>query len=152
ELAAAAEDEDVRFEDDALTPALPRVSPPEGADRISDPGDAPEISAEDMVAEEAAPARGKVPVELPPMRPRASSVNSFTTPSQAPRHPVPAGPIRVPPMGPPLVIVPPQLGNMGPQPTESIGPRRKGRLWWEDLFNDDYLRTMEKVTDAQVRR
>jgi SAM-dependent methyltransferase len=39
---------------------------------------------------------------------------------------------------------------MGPQAAESTGPRRKGRLWWEDLFNDDYLRTMEKVTDAQI--
>jgi ubiquinone/menaquinone biosynthesis C-methylase UbiE len=154
ELAAAAEDEDVRFEDDALTPALPRVgaSPSAETERISDPGEAPEISAEDLVAEEAAPARAKVPVELPPMRPRASSVNSFTTPSQAPPPPVTARPIPVPPMRPPLVIVPPQLGNLGPQPSESIGPRRKGRLWWEDLFNDDYLRTMEKVTDAHVRR
>ena len=59
-----------------------------------------------------------------------------------------AGP--VPPSRPPLVIVPPHVGSMAPQTSESIGPRRKGRLWWEDLFNDDYLRTMEKVTDAQI--
>jgi ubiquinone/menaquinone biosynthesis C-methylase UbiE len=154
ELAAAADDEDVRFEDEVPTPALPQVSAsaPAETERISDPGDAPEISAEDMVAEEAAPAPVKAPVELPPMRPRASSVNSFTTPSQVPPPPVTARPIPAPPMRPPLVIVPPQLGNMGPQPNESIGPRRKGRLWWEDLFNDDYLRTMEKVTDAQIAR
>jgi SAM-dependent methyltransferase len=41
---------------------------------------------------------------------------------------------------------------MGPQSTESSGLRRKGRLWWEDLFNDDYVRTMEKLTDAQIAR
>jgi ubiquinone/menaquinone biosynthesis C-methylase UbiE len=152
ELAAAAEDEDVRFEDDALTPALPRVDVSAAAEteRISDPGDAPEISPEDMVAEEAAPAPVRAPVELPPMRPRASSVNSFATPSQAPPPPVTVKPIPIPPTRPPLVIVPPHVGSMGPATNESIGPRRKGRLWWEDLFNDDYLRTMEKVTDEQI--
>jgi SAM-dependent methyltransferase len=152
ELAAAAEEEEVRFEDDALTPALPRVdvSPPAETERISDPGDAPEISAEDMVAEEAAPAPARVPVELPPMRPRAPSHNAHPSQSSLPPPAVTAKPIPVPPIRPPLVIVPPHVGSMGPQTSESIGPRRKGRLWWEELFNDDYLRTMEKVTDAQV--
>jgi SAM-dependent methyltransferase len=50
----------------------------------------------------------------------------------------------------PLVIVPPHVGNMGPQSADNLGLRRKGRLWWEELFNDDYVRTMEKLTDAQV--
>jgi SAM-dependent methyltransferase len=153
ELAASADAEDVRFEDDALTPALPRVdvSPPPDTERRSDPGDAPEISAEDMVAEEAAPAPVRVPVELPPMRPRAPSHNSYASQSALPPPPVTVKPVLpVLPSRPPLVIVPPHVGNMGPQISESMGPRRKGRLWWEDLFNDDYLRTMEKVTDAQV--
>jgi SAM-dependent methyltransferase len=146
QLAASAEAEDVRFEDDALTPALPRVDVPE---RRSDPGDAPEISAEDLVAEEAAPA--PLRVELPPMRPRASSHNSYASQSPLPPPPVvSAKPVPVLPSRPPLVIVPPHVGSMGPQINESMGPRRKGRLWWEELFNDDYLRTMEKVTDAQV--
>jgi SAM-dependent methyltransferase len=151
ELAASAMEEDVRFEDDALTPALPKVdlSPAPETERRSDPGDAPEISAEDMVAVEAAPSPVRAPVELPPMRPRASSHSSLM--SQAPLPPpATARPIPVPPLRAPLVIVPPHVGSMGPQTNDSIGPRRKGRLWWEELFNDDYLRTMEKVTDAQV--
>jgi SAM-dependent methyltransferase len=151
DLAASAEAEEVRFEDDALTPTLPRVdaSPAPDSERRSDPGDAPEVSAEDMVAVEAAPVPARAPVELPPMRARTPSHNSqlpLPAPS-ASAKPIPALPSR-----PPLVIVPPHVGSMAPQTSESIGPRRKGRLWWEDLFNDDYLRTMEKVTDAQIGR
>ncbi len=149
ELAASAVEEDVRFEDEALTPALPRVdlSPAPETERRSDPGDAPEISAEDLVAVEAMPSPVRAPVELPPMR---SRVPSQSQQSPLPPSPVTAKPIPIPPLRPPLVIVPPHVGSMGPQAAESMGPRRKGRLWWEDLFNDDYLRTMEKVTDAQI--
>jgi SAM-dependent methyltransferase len=32
----------------------------------------------------------------------------------------------------------------------SAAARRKARPWWEDLFNDDFIRTMAKVTDAQI--
>lgn len=33
---------------------------------------------------------------------------------------------------------------------ETPGPKKKGKPWWEELFNDDFLRTMEKLTDAQI--
>ena len=156
ELGVSGGDEDVRFEDDALTPALPRValSPSPETERRSDPGDAPEISAEDMVAVEAAPSPLRAPVDLPPMRARAPSHQSHVPHLPQSQLPLPptavVRPIPVPPIRPPLVIVPPHVGNMAPQTSDSIGPRRKGRLWWEDLFNDDYLRTMEKITDAQI--
>ena len=42
--------------------------------------------------------------------------------------------------------------RMAPQSDTSPGSRRKGRLWWEDLFNDDYLRACEKLTDEQIAR
>jgi SAM-dependent methyltransferase len=90
-------------------------------ERRSDPGDAPEISAEDLVAVAA----------LPPL------------PRLAKKSP--------PPPRPPLVIIPPHVGTFAPPP-ESVGTRRKGRLWWEELFNDDYVRTMEKITDEQIAR
>ena len=38
------------------------------------------------------------------------------------------------------------------QNAEPAGGRRKARLWWEELFNDDYLRTMERITDAQIAK
>jgi SAM-dependent methyltransferase len=49
------------------------------------------------------------------------------------------------------VIVPPHVGSVpAPQSPDSVGQRRKPRLWWEDLFNDDYMRAMERLTDAQM--
>jgi SAM-dependent methyltransferase len=51
---------------------------------------------------------------------------------------------------PPLVIVPPHIGVAAPQPGDGSGLRRKGRFWWEELFNDDYIRTMTKISDDQI--
>jgi SAM-dependent methyltransferase len=87
--------------------------------------DAPEVSPEDLVAVESMPAR--------------TSVRPVPPPKKAPPKP-------------PLVIVPPNLGSLVAQPVDSPGSKRKGRLWWEDFFNDDYVRTMEKITDAQILR
>ena len=42
------------------------------------------------------------------------------------------------------------MGSVAPQNREGSGLRRKGRFWWEDLFNDDYLRATERVTDQQL--
>jgi SAM-dependent methyltransferase len=124
--------EEVRFEEDAPTPALPPVmaqpeidEPEIDEGRRSEPGDAPEISPEDLVAVESVPARTSVRPVLPPKK----------TPPK-----------------PPLVIVPPHVGALVAQSVDTPGSRRKGRLWWEDFFNDDYVRTMEKITDAQIGR
>jgi len=137
-----AEEEEVAFEDEGLTPALPRAAAVEvvaPSDRSTDPGDATELSNDDVVAVEAVPMR-RVLHDVPPMRPPLPSQPSA----------VPAPPKT--PSKPPLVIVPPHVASVRPQIVESIGPRRKGRFWWEELFNDDYLRTMEKLTDKQVAR
>jgi SAM-dependent methyltransferase len=51
----------------------------------------------------------------------------------------------------PLVFVPP-VGALAPPPmTESAAARKKTRPWWEELFNDDFIRTMAKVSDNQIR-
>jgi len=142
------EGEEVSFDDDAPTPAAPPVitamSSPAGpsSERRSDPG--AEIEAEDVVDVEAR-LPPKPPASLPPMRPRLKSKPS--TPPAAPA----AKPAPLPPK-PPLVIVPPHVGTVALQPAEASGLRRKGRLWWEELFNDDYLRTCEKLTDEQIAR
>jgi SAM-dependent methyltransferase len=104
-------------------------APSATGERASDPGS--EVDAEDMVAEEP-PLAAKA---LPP------PVKKATAPAPAPAKP-------------PLVIVPPHMGTIAPQrhETEGSGLRRKGRLWWEDLFNDDFLRTSEKLTDEQIAR
>jgi SAM-dependent methyltransferase len=127
------EDEEVRFDDD--------IAP---ADRRSEPGD--EITPEEVV-EEAPRPHADVP-PMPSMRPRLTSTPPVPPPAKRPAVPPPSGPSSKPP----LVIVPPHVGAVAPQSSESSGLRRKGRLWWEDLFNDDYLRTCEKLTDEQIVR
>jgi SAM-dependent methyltransferase len=150
------DDIEVRFDDDASGPTS-IATPPHvlgDGDRRSEPGDAPEVAAEDVMTVEpplaqvaplpppvsqAAPSPPPVSqaAPLPPMRPRA--------PSQ-PLNPPAARPSR-----PPLVIVPPHVGSVpAPQSPDSAGQRRKPRLWWEDLFNDDYMRAMERLTDGQM--
>src|ERR1019366_1769946 len=114
---ADADDEEVRFDDDVPTPALPRVEvAPASDERRSDPGDAPEISPEDMVAVEAAPPV-RAALDLPPMRARLPSQPGVELPpirshlQPQPIAPPPAKP--APPLRTPLVIVPPHVGNMG---------------------------------------
>jgi len=141
------EGEDIRFDDDvpplSAAPLTPRMegapASAGGSDRMSDPG--AEISADDVVAVEPV-LPPKAPASLPPMRPRLQS----QPPSPVPRRS--AQPL--PPLKAPLVIVPPHVGTVAPQQAEGSGLRRKGRLWWEDLFNDDYLRTCEKLTEEQI--
>jgi SAM-dependent methyltransferase len=91
----------------------------------------------------------KAPTTLPPVRPRLhSQPPSVQLPPAAKKTsaPTPA------PVKAPLVIVPPHVGTVAPQSAEGSGLRRKGRLWWEDLFNDDYLRACERLTDEQIAR
>jgi SAM-dependent methyltransferase len=171
------EGEEVRFDDDESNPNGSTM------DRTSEPGEAAELSVEDMVSVESAPSavqqqpkqgaaspahppKGLVQVKqasppssaggpaiagtgaaaLPPMRPKAQSIPSMPPP--APLSKV-TTPITTPAQTqrPPLVIVPPHAG-VAPQSADAS--RRKARPWWEDLFNDDYIRTMAKITDDQI--
>jgi len=69
-----------------------------------------------------------------------------TAPSPAAQPPPPS------PRPPPLLLVPGLASPLAPPPVNeaSAAARRKARPWWEDLFNDDFIRTMAKVTDAQI--
>ncbi len=110
--------------------------------RLSEPGEVAEVEPEDVVSVESAPAKvksGKAQSVRPP------------APSSAPKakaaKPVP--PLPVP--KPPLVIVPSPSPIAPPPMTEAAAAvRRRARPWWEDLFNDDFIRTMAKITDAQI--
>lgn len=45
------------------------------------------------------------------------------------------------------------LPALAPPPmSEAAVNRKKTRPWWEDLFNDDFIRTMAKITDLDVVR
>jgi SAM-dependent methyltransferase len=141
---ASAEDIPV---DEASTPSStlpPQAAPKSDGERRSDPGEG-EIAAEDLVTLDATPSPPIVVASLPPMRPRLTS--NPTAPPLS-KKPLPV-PLR---SKPPLVIVPPHMGSLAPQPPEGSGLRRKGRSWWEELFNDDYLRAAERITDEQLVR
>ena len=167
------EGEEVRFDEDEATPIASAM------DRTSESGDAAEISAEDMVSVESVPSakqltkqgapapaqppKGLVQAKqasppasaggatsaatstsasgaLPPMRAKAASIPPPAPPAKS------ASAAQTP--RPPLVIVPPHVG-VAPVSGDASA-RRKARPWWEDLFNDDYIRTMAKITDDQI--
>ena len=67
---------------------------------------------------------------------------------------------KVPPPPPPPRASSPQLFERGREGAPLLAPlsfteaptvaKKKSKPWWEELFNDDFLRTMEKLTDAQI--
>ncbi len=78
------------------------------------------------------------------------------TASQAPSPPSPAVTAAAPPPAQsvkprPMVIVP-VASPLAPPPMgdAASSSRRRTRPWWEELFNDDFIRTMAKITDAQI--
>lgn len=47
----------------------------------------------------------------------------------------------------------PGVGALAPPAmSDAAAHRKKTRPWWEDLFNDDFIRTMAKITDADISR
>lgn len=150
----------------ATTPHLPRVYDSEeikideSGDRISDTPEV-EVSPEDLVSVESLPA-GALPAQPTATQLMAGapapSRPQITTPSQPPvaPAPTPAGGVAAVPAAArkatagPIVFVPP-VGGLAPPPmTESAAARKKTRPWWEELFNDDYIRTMAKVSEPQI--
>lgn len=74
-------------------------------------------------------------------------------PPPAPSAPAPSGP------SPATEAASPQMAArrqstpvaLAPPPmTDNAANRKKTRPWWEELFNDDFIRTMAKITDAQI--
>ena len=147
-------------------PATTKSAPPSGEgtegesrERRSDPGGYPELFVEDLEAVEPVPKKPVVP-SVPPTLPRAVSQPTPTVePPRALSSPPPPPPLPpkssappVPRPRPPLVIVPPHMGKVVAPSGDGTSSQRKGRLWWEDLFNDDYLRAAERIEDAQIAR
>jgi len=131
----------------------------------------PEIEVDDVLVVEE-------PVALPPVRPRASSVPQglppmrppYTTPMSIGMESIPPdpgsssnGPSTIP-QAPPAVHSAPQLHQVlaeggprvgAPQATASVAElkpdgKKRTKPWWEELFNDDFLRTIGTITDAEI--
>jgi SAM-dependent methyltransferase len=146
-------DEDV---DSAPPPAAPTVAdeitlesvPP--PPRSSESGELAEVQPEDVVSIESPPLRGLTQKAVSP----PPSVSPAVSKPQGPTAPG-TSPAALPPRSlrpPPLLLVPGLASPLAPPPMNeaSAASRRKARPWWEDLFNDDFIRTMAKVTDAQI--
>lgn len=92
----------------------------------------------------------------PAVQPPAPQVQAPQPPSQTQSDQGPAAgtPMarRQQPAGGPFGFMP-QVGALAPPPmNEAAANRKKTRPWWEDLFNDDFIRTMAKITDADIAR
>lgn len=92
-----------------------------------------------------APSAPKVPVA--PVSPIASVAPPPKTPSNPPVVPARSSPSLE------ASAVAPSIGALSPPPmSEAAAHRKKGKPWWEDLFNDDFIRTQSKVTDGDIAR
>jgi SAM-dependent methyltransferase len=156
---------EVQFEDEPMTP------------RPSEPDT--EIAPEDMVSVESAPSPSKgVSPPQPPVQVQSTQpvpVRTFTAGAPLPLPGTsaaaaaaanaasarPGGSLPPPPkggggaQGKARMIVPTAVASpLAPPPmsdTQPIG-RRKARPWWEELFNDDFIRTMAKISDEQIAK
>jgi SAM-dependent methyltransferase len=139
--------------------------------RPSEPGDLPEVGPEDFVSIESVPARAVNKPQAPPppvsnkalassgANPTAKALGTTgpnATPPGVP-HPSPSKPPAAgpppppPPPKPPLLLVPTLASPLAPPPmNEAAATRKRARPWWEELFNDDFIRTMAKITDTQI--
>jgi len=88
------------------------------------------------------------------MRPGAASLPSAVPPPVAPAAPAaPQGPASVAPAPTPAARPPSVPSPLAPAPMGDVPVQRKRvRPWWEELFNDDFLRTLPPVTDEQIGR
>jgi SAM-dependent methyltransferase len=128
---------------------------PAGANPAAKPAPTASALMASAAAPAPAPSRPQVttPSQPPPVAPAAPPATatpvSKTSPLISPPAAAPA-PTALQKGSGPIVFVPP-VGALAPPPmTDSAAARKKTRPWWEELFNDDYIRTMAKVTDAQI--
>ncbi len=114
------------------------------------PGSESEISPEDVMSVESAP----VPVKLRGAPPPPGSGKSLSSTGPNPAGPkIPSRPPPTPQIPrPPLLLVPGSASPLAPPPMNeaAAAARKRARPWWEDLFNDDFIRTMAKLTDAHI--
>jgi len=130
------------------TQQMPRPSPEPLAGRDGGP---PESESEpddfEVIEEQAAPAQPSARAAPPPpppktARPVTSPGGPSTPPASAPVTP------------PPVAAAPPPVRE--PAPSHPVlhdeGGVKKPRPWWEDLFGDDYLRTLDRLDAKHVKR
>jgi SAM-dependent methyltransferase len=131
----------------SLPPMRPRLASVPGAPPVpAPPAKASRPAAQAMptatVKTSTVPEQGPTPPKPPPVMTTAT-VKTSTVPEHAPPPPKPRPMLIVPPASP---LAPPPMNEAG------AASRKRVRPWWEELFNDDFIRTMAKITDAQIAR
>ncbi|WP_437762598.1 methyltransferase domain-containing protein [Sorangium sp. So ce764] len=136
---------------------LEEVEPERDAE-LADPGSTAQTDPH------AAQPKKPPPPPLPPRRPRAQALASpdlATFTSSVPPPPVSAPPVSAPPSpsepSAPARPAAPAAAPAAKQVEHDSGPStepaaRRKRPWWEELFGDDFLRTLDKIDSKVVRR
>lgn len=81
------------------------------------------------------------------MPPPPPSVVPLSAPAVPPPTPVVPPPTPVVPPSPPAA---PKLVEARPSP-KPPADKKRGRPWWEEMFDDDYLRSIKQPTAAQIK-
>lgn len=124
---------------DELDIPIDEASIEEEPQRISDGGEALELDAADMLAVDSAP---DIPAKPRGKFDSIPAIGLESAPDVAQIADADGSADQPPP-------APPAAG----QPTSAQAQSaRRGKLWWEELFNDDYIRTMRVLSDAQVAK
>ncbi len=119
-----------------------------------------EVEVDDLVSVESLPkpAPPPPPKKEPahrapaPSTPTATALMAGATPQVPPVKPLPP-PVSPPAKRPQVPLIVPPVGGLAPPPmTEAAANKKKIRPWWEELFNDDFIRTMAKISDRQISR
>jgi SAM-dependent methyltransferase len=164
--AIAADDDDEETVDRGAAPTL-RTEEIESipddeieADRISDISSEVAASNDEIpvVVSDSTPPPAKKPPPPPPKRPASldgapASLDKPPVAAAAPEPP-PAPPAAppAPPAAPPAPPAAPPPARPLAQTVDITGGKKRQKPWWEEIFSDDYLRTMEKVEPKIIRK
>jgi SAM-dependent methyltransferase len=154
----------------ARTDEIEPIHVDEVEERISDfdiapPGD---LSSVEVPVDLDEP-RPKKPPPPPPKRPNSVELppSSSASPSAAraadatpPPGPdgasvsKPPGPVATPPPPAPLAApaAPPAAAAPAAAPTTDLTGKKRQKSWWEEVFSDDYIRTMERVEPKAIHK
>jgi SAM-dependent methyltransferase len=131
----------------SVDPHPEKAAGPPG-DRPSD--NPPEVELEDVEIDEPTPA-------LPGARTPSQPSPAAAAPPASPGAPAPPAAPATSPAAiaapAPLPLTPtrgPNLAAVVQLATQQPSTRRRPRYWWDELFGDDFLRTLERLSDRQI--
>lgn len=109
---------------------------------------------DDIPVDVVEPPAPKKPPPPPPKRSADAAPASSPVPSVSPAPSAPSATSGARPAEPALGPPPPAAAPSGPPLTQTLdlSGRKRQKPWWEEIFSDDYLRTMEKTESRIIRK